>query len=107
LRLLKSTHITTGAPTSAVTELTGSAPSNPGILAIRLHNKANDAPHNNDAGKIVIWFDVWNNPRHICGTAKPKKIIGPQYAVTMATKMPEHPMTINLARLILSPKFLA
>ncbi len=53
LRFLNNTHITTGAPTKAVTELTGIAPSNPGILAIRLHSNAKEAPPNNEAGRIV------------------------------------------------------
>ena len=39
-----------GAPTNAVMELTGKAPSNPGIRAIRLHNNANAAPANMVAG---------------------------------------------------------
>ena len=35
-----------GAPIKAVTELTGKAPSNPGIRAIRLHINAKAAPVN-------------------------------------------------------------
>ena len=40
----------TGAPIRAVTELTGKAPSKPGIRAIRLQNKANTAPQRAVAG---------------------------------------------------------
>ena len=39
-----------GAPTKAVTEFTGNAPSKPGIRAIRLHTNANDAPASKEAG---------------------------------------------------------
>ena len=45
-----NTDATTGAPTKAVTEFTGKAPSNPGNRAIRLHNNANDAPTNMEVG---------------------------------------------------------
>ena len=44
LRLRNNTDATTGAPTRAVTELTGRAPSKPGMRATRLHTKANEAP---------------------------------------------------------------
>ena len=50
LRLRNSTTAITGAPTKAVTLLTGSAPSKPGIRATRLQNKANRAPHTAVAG---------------------------------------------------------
>src|SRR5699024_8867881 len=49
-RLLNKTDITTGAPTKAVTEFTGNAPSKPGIRAIKLHTNANDAPASKEAG---------------------------------------------------------
>ena len=49
-RFLNSTETTTGAPTNAVTELTGNAPSNPGIRAIKLQSKAKAAPANKEAG---------------------------------------------------------
>ena len=50
LRLLNKTEATTGAPTSAVTELTGKAPSKPGIRASRLQINAKAAPNNKVAG---------------------------------------------------------
>ena len=50
-----STETMTGAPTSAVTEFTGNAPSNPGIRANRLHTNASDAPHIADAGISILW----------------------------------------------------
>ena len=49
-RRLKSTTATTGAPIRAVTELTGSAPSKPGIRAMRLQSKASAAPASREAG---------------------------------------------------------
>ena len=55
---LKSTDATTGAPTSAVTELTGNAPSNPGMRAIRLHTNAKAAPTSKVAGINMRWSDV-------------------------------------------------
>lgn len=57
-RLPKSTDITIGAPISAVTELIGSAPSNPGIRAIKLHTKAIAAPISKDAGISILWSEV-------------------------------------------------
>lgn len=39
-----------GAPTKAVTEFTGKAPSKPGARAIKLQTKANAAPINKTAG---------------------------------------------------------
>ena len=36
---------------------------------------------------------VRNIPLQRCGTASPRKIIGPQYAVTIATNTPEQVMT--------------
>ena len=50
LRLRNRTEATTGAPIRAVTELTGKAPSKPGIRATRLQTSANAAPANRTAG---------------------------------------------------------
>ena len=50
LRLLKRTYTTIGAPISAVMELTGNAPSKPGMRAIRLHSRASDEPVSMAAG---------------------------------------------------------
>ena len=47
-----------GAPTSAVTELTGSAPSIPGIRAIRLQANAKSAPISTQAGVSMRWSDA-------------------------------------------------
>ena len=44
LLLRNRIQVTTGAPINAVTELTGSAPSNPGRRAIRLQSSANTFP---------------------------------------------------------------
>ena len=67
-----------GAPMSAVTELIGNAPSNPGMRAIRLHNKASDEPVSITAGISMRWSDVLKIVLHKCGTARPKKTMGPQ-----------------------------
>ena len=48
-----------GAPINAVTELTGNAPSKPGIRATILQNKAKAAPVNMHAGINIRWSDVW------------------------------------------------
>ena len=107
LRFLKSTDATTGAPTKAVTEFTGKAPSNPGIRAMRLHTNANEAPTSNVAGISIRWSDVWNIARQRWGTARPINIIGPQYAVTIATNTPEQEITNRRALLMFSPRFRA
>ena len=78
LRLRSSTHITTGAPISAVTELMGNTPSNPGMRAITLQNSASAAPISSDAGINIRWSEVPKIPRQRCGTASPKNMIGPQ-----------------------------
>ena len=72
------TDMTTGAPMSAVTELTGKAPSNPGIRAMMLQVRAIAAPTRRLAGMRTLWSEVRNRPLHRCGTASPRKAIGPQ-----------------------------
>lgn len=59
------THRATGAPVSAVTELIGNAPSNPGSRAIRLHIKARLAPAKSVAGRRMRWSAVLNSPLQI------------------------------------------
>lgn len=63
---------------SAVTELTGRAPSKPGMRAIRLQAKAREAPITRQGRhqKPVI-RSLENSPAQV-RTAKPKKMIGPQ-----------------------------
>ena len=61
-----------------VTELTGKAPSIPGNRAMRLQIRAREAPHNNVPGRRMRWSAVRKMPRQICGTARPRNIIGPQ-----------------------------
>ena len=47
----------------AVTEFTGSTPSNPGILASRLHTKASAAPMSIAPGIKIRWLELWNMAR--------------------------------------------
>ena len=96
-----------GAPIKAVTEFTGSAPSKPGIRATMLQNNAKAAPVSIHAGISIRWSDVRKMLRHRWGTAKPMNIIGPQYAVTIATRTPEQVMTCVLAFLMFSPRLRA
>ena len=67
-----------GAPTSAVTLLTGMAPSKPGARAIRLQIKARAAPHRAVAGSRRVWSLVRKMPRAKWGTAIPINMMGPQ-----------------------------
>ena len=75
---LNSTIATIGAPTSAVTEFIGSAPSKPGIRAMMQHARASAAPVSMVAGIITRWSLVRHIARHRCGTASPRNITGPQ-----------------------------
>lgn len=72
------TEITIGAPIKAVTALIGRFPSNPGILATKLHNRLITIPINITAGTNILWSLVLNVYLLRCGIAKPKKAIGPQ-----------------------------
>ena len=78
LFFLNSTMAMTGAPMSAVTELTGKAPSKPGSLAIRLQSKARAAPVSSVDGIRMRWSLVRKRARARCGTAKPINMMGPQ-----------------------------
>lgn len=51
---LKITEITIGAPIKAVTALIGKLPSNPGIRAIKLHNKLITMPINIATGINIL-----------------------------------------------------
>ena len=68
----------TGAPTRAVTELMGRAPSNPGRRAMRLHTRASEAPQSIVAGRSTRWSSILKSPRLMWGTARPMNMIGPQ-----------------------------
>ena len=57
MRLPNKTEITIGAPINAVTELIGNAPSNPGIRATKLQNRAREAPVRVTAGINIRWSD--------------------------------------------------
>ena len=77
-RLRNNTEATTGAPINAVTELSGKAPSKPGIRAIRLQANAKVAPINTVAGINTRWSELRKMARAKWGTAKPINMIGPQ-----------------------------
>ena len=58
LRLRNRTEATTGAPIRAVTELTGKAPSKPGIRAIKLQTSAKCGTGKQDGRHQTLWSDV-------------------------------------------------
>ena len=101
------THSTMGAPISAVTELMGKLPSNEGRRAMRLQNKAKSMPMKAVAGISSLWSLLLKRKRAMCGTAKPKKAIGPQNAVMSAVRKPEANMMSILLRLMFTPRFSA
>ena len=101
------TQSTMGAPMSAVTELMGRLPSNEGSRAMRLQNKAKSMPRKAVAGMRSLWSLLRNRNLAICGTANPKKAIGPQNAVIKAVRKPETKMMSILLRLTFTPRFSA
>ena len=92
---------------SAVTELIGRLPSKEGRRAIRLQNKAKSMPMKAVAGMSNLWLLLLKRKRAICGTAKPKKAMGPQNAVMRAVRKPEAKMISMLLRLMFTPRFSA
>ena len=101
------THSTIGAPMSAVTELIGRLPSNEGRRAMRLQSKAKSIPMKAVAGIRSLWSLLLKRNLAMCGTAKPRKAMGPQNAVMMAVRKPETKMISILLRLIFTPRFSA
>ena len=91
----------------AVTELIGRLPSNEGRRAMRLQNKAKSMPMKAVAGMSSLWSLLLKRKRAICGTAKPKKAMGPQNAVIRAVRKPEAKMMSILLRLMFTPRFSA
>ena len=94
-----------GAPNKALIVDIGSGYVN------RLHNISQISskldPTNAVAATVVRWFEVWNKPRAIWGTATPTKAIGPQKAVIPPAKR-QVAITIILRVLsILTPNALA
>ena len=92
---------------SAVTELMGRLPSNEGRRAMRLQNKAKSMPRKAVAGMSSLWSLLLKRKRAMCGTAKPKKAMGPQKAVIRAVRKPEARMMSILLRLMFTPRFSA
>lgn len=91
----------------AVTALMGRLPSNPGTLAIKLHNKLITTPIIMTDGTRILWSLVLKMNLVRCGMASPKNDIGPQYAVTMAVKYPDINIIIRLLFLTFRPRFSA
>ena len=91
----------------AVTALIGRFPSNPGILATRLHKRLTVIPISITAGVRILWSLVLKMNLARCGMASPKNAIGPQYAVTIAVKYPEMRMMNKLFLFMLIPRFSA
>ena len=101
------THSTIGAPMSAVTELIGRLPSKEGRRAMRLQNKAKSMPRKAVAGMSSLWSLLLKRNRAMCGTANPKKAMGPQKAVMMAVRKPDTKMMSILLRRMFTPRFSA
>ena len=91
----------------AVTELMGRLPSKEGRRAMRLQNKARSMPMKAVAGMSSLWSLLLKRKRAMCGTAKPKKAMGPQNAVMRAVRKPEAKMMSILLRLMFTPRFSA
>ena len=91
----------------AVTELMGRLPSKEGRRAMRLQNKAKSMPIKAVAGMSSLWSLLLKRNRAICGTARPKKAMGPQKAVMRAVRKPESKMISMLLRRMLTPRFSA
>ena len=92
---------------SAVTELMGKLHSKEGSRAMRLQNRAKSMPRKAVAGMSSLWSLLRNRNRAICGTAKPKKAMGPQNAVMMAVRKPETKMMSILLLRMFTPRFSA
>ena len=103
----RSTAAIIGAPTNAVTLLTGKAPSKPGRRDKMQQRRVSDIPLINVAGISQRWSEVRKTARARCGTASPTNIIGPQYAVTTAASNPDERITIMRERLMFNPRFRA
>ena len=97
----------TGTPKNGVTTLSGIRPASPGKVQMILHSKARAAPVKSVTGKRALWFVVCNSSRAICGTANPMNEIGPQYAVTIAVRIPVISNNKVRVRRILIPRFAA
>ena len=91
----------------AVTALIGRFPSNPGILATKLHKRLIVMPMSITAGVNILWLLVLKMNLVRCGIANPRNAIGPQYAVTIAVKYPDMRMINRLFLFMLMPRFSA
>src|SRR5688500_9863212 len=102
-RARRRTSTTTGAPMSAVTALSGRRPWRLARRARICAISATAAPRMMTAGTSARWSEVPRRPRARCGTATPRKTIGPQNAVTTPASV-EAParVAIRIAR-VLSP----
>lgn len=96
-----------GAPTKAVTLLTGKAPSKPGRRERMQQRRVREMPETRVAGISQRWSEVRKTARARCGTASPTNIIGPQYAVTTAARSPDEIITIMRERRMFNPRFRA
>ena len=100
------TQMTTGAPKMGVMTLMGMTDAE-GMVEMRLHTNARQAPVRSVAGKSVRWLAVPSRRRAMWGTANPTKAIGPQKAVEVAVSRPVVKSNMVRVRLTLMPKLVA
>ena len=85
---LVATQITTGAPNTGVTAFRGNCPNDGKPVQMILQHNATTAPQSIVEGIRRRWSEVFNNSLATCGIANPMNATGPQYAVTIAVKIP-------------------
>ena len=99
--------ITTGAPTTAVTELMLSSMGAKRVRAARSHPRQKMAPPKKQTGMTSRGREVYKNDRTRCGTAIPTKEIGPAKAVTQALSTLESSTSTTRNARMFTPMFCA
>lgn len=94
---------TTGAPTTAVTALTGSSTGEKSVRATRSHPQQNTAPESRHAGVTASGRDEPTASRARCGAAMPTNETGPAKAATQAESSPEVPTMARRSRRTSTP----
>ena len=100
-------YIITGAPIRGVMAFSGITPWLPGIMHMRLQNKATAEPIRIVVGMIIRWSSDLIIILAMCGTISPIKDMGPQKAVTIAVRSPVMTNKRFLITFMLIPRFSA
>ena len=74
------------------------------LLAIKSLKRANMAPKRHAAGMMILGFSDLKIILAICGMAIPTKEMGPAKAVTVAERMLDTTIRVNLKRFISMPR---